>query len=117
MPTAAYLRRPMFPSAHLPDRPTERPRVRPWLIRVVTTLAAWLVAFSLITTLLTLFGGELASLPLALRALVLSGVLVSFMANLVMPVLSAAVARWEMSISPPAVRPTTDIPTDRRRTR
>jgi antibiotic biosynthesis monooxygenase (ABM) superfamily enzyme len=67
------------------------------------TLAAWLVAFLTVTTLLTLFGDELAALPLALRALVISGVLVALMANLVMPVLSVAVTRW--LAGPPQTRP------------
>jgi antibiotic biosynthesis monooxygenase (ABM) superfamily enzyme len=73
-------------------------RLRParaWLAPVVTTLVAWLAAFVVVMTLLTLFGDELGSLPLALRALVLSGVLVGLMANLVMPVVSATIARWE----------------------
>jgi antibiotic biosynthesis monooxygenase (ABM) superfamily enzyme len=61
---------------------------------VATTLGAWLVAFLVVTALLTVFGDELGSLPLALRALVISGVLVALMVNLVMPVLGAAVARW-----------------------
>jgi antibiotic biosynthesis monooxygenase (ABM) superfamily enzyme len=61
---------------------------------VTTTLAAWLVAFLVVTALLTLFGDQLGSLPLALRALVISGVLVALMVHVVMPVLSAAVARW-----------------------
>jgi antibiotic biosynthesis monooxygenase (ABM) superfamily enzyme len=52
------------------------------------------VAFVVATALLTLFGDELGSLPLALRALVISGVLVALMVNLVMPVLSVAIARW-----------------------
>jgi antibiotic biosynthesis monooxygenase (ABM) superfamily enzyme len=64
------------------------------LARVLTTLAAWLMAFLIVTVILTLFGDELKSLPLALRALVISGVLVTLMTNLVMPVLSAAIARW-----------------------
>jgi antibiotic biosynthesis monooxygenase (ABM) superfamily enzyme len=62
--------------------------------RLVTTLAAWLVAFLIATALLRLFGDQLGSLPLELRALVISGVLVTLMANLVMPVLGAAIARW-----------------------
>jgi antibiotic biosynthesis monooxygenase (ABM) superfamily enzyme len=78
----------MFPPSDTPPRPQR------WLARVVTTLAAWLAAFLLVTTLLTLFGDALSSLPLALRALVLSGVLVALMANLVMPALSAVIARW-----------------------
>lgn len=64
------------------------------MARVITTLGAWLVAFLVVLTLLTLFRDELGSLPLALRALVISGLLVTLMVNLVMPVLSAAVARW-----------------------
>lgn len=63
------------------------------LARVLTTLVAWLMAFLIVTAILTLFGDELKSLPLALRALVISGVLVTLMTNLVMPVLSAAIAR------------------------
>jgi hypothetical protein len=68
-----------------------------WLVRVLTTLAAWLVAFVVVTTLLTVFGDQLRSLPLALRALVLSGVLVTLMANVAMPLLSSALARWQAS--------------------
>ena len=61
--------------------------------RLEMTLAAWLVAFLTVTALLELFGDELASLPLALRALVISGVLVTLMANVVMPLLNSAIAR------------------------
>jgi antibiotic biosynthesis monooxygenase (ABM) superfamily enzyme len=72
----------------------ERPASQPWLVRLVTNLSAWLVAWVVAVTLLSLFGDELGSLPLALRALVISGVLVALMLNLVMPVLGAAVTRW-----------------------
>jgi antibiotic biosynthesis monooxygenase (ABM) superfamily enzyme len=65
-----------------------------WLAPVATTLGAWLVVFLVVTALLTVFGDELQSLPLALRALVISGVLVALMVNVVMPVLGAAVPRW-----------------------
>jgi antibiotic biosynthesis monooxygenase (ABM) superfamily enzyme len=70
------------------------PRARRWPAAVATTLGAWLVAFLVVTALLSLFGDELGSLPLALRALLISGVLVALMVNLVMPLLSVAVARW-----------------------
>jgi antibiotic biosynthesis monooxygenase (ABM) superfamily enzyme len=40
---------------------------------------------------------------LALRALVISGLLVGLMVNLVMPILSAALARW--LAGPPRMRP------------
>jgi antibiotic biosynthesis monooxygenase (ABM) superfamily enzyme len=69
-------------------------RARRRLAPVATTLAAWLVAFLVVMALLALFGDELGSLPLVLRALVISGVLVALMVNVVMPVLSVAVARW-----------------------
>jgi antibiotic biosynthesis monooxygenase (ABM) superfamily enzyme len=65
-----------------------------WQARIATTLAAWLVAFLVVTALLRLFGDQLGSLPLELRALVLSGVLVGLMANVVMPALTVVVARW-----------------------
>jgi len=61
---------------------------------VLMTLGAWLVAFAVVLTLLTLLRQELNSLPLAIRALVISGVLVVLMVNLVMPFLSMAIARW-----------------------
>jgi hypothetical protein len=97
----------MFPSSALKASQTDLPAAastrmdgpldtalvaRPWLVPVMTTLAAWLVAVLVVTTLLTLFGDELASLPLALRALVMSGVLATLMANLALPVLSVAIA-------------------------
>jgi antibiotic biosynthesis monooxygenase (ABM) superfamily enzyme len=72
----------------------ERPASQPWRVRLLTNLSAWLVAWVVVVTLLSLFGDELGSLPLALRALVISGVLVAVMLNLVMPVLVAAVTRW-----------------------
>jgi antibiotic biosynthesis monooxygenase (ABM) superfamily enzyme len=67
------------------------------------TLGGWLVAFLVVTALLTLLGDELGSLPLVLRALVISGVLVALMVNLVMPALNAAIARW--AAGPPRPRP------------
>jgi antibiotic biosynthesis monooxygenase (ABM) superfamily enzyme len=78
-------------------------RARRWMAPVATTLGAWLVAFLVVTSLLSLFGDDLGSLPLALRALVISGVLVALMVNVVMPVLSVAVARW--LAGPPQTRP------------
>ena len=94
----------MFPSPLLNATETDSPAAartrtgrrldrRPWLAPLLTTLAGWLVAFFVVTTLLTVFGDELGSLPLALRALVMSGVLVALMANVVMPVVSPAIAR------------------------
>ena len=86
--------RPAGATTRMGERFDAPSRMGPWLARLVMTLAAWLVAFLIATGLLTFFGDELGSLPLALRALVISGVLVGLMANLVMPVLSTAIARW-----------------------
>ena len=69
------------------------PVPRPWLVRLATTLTAWLVAWLVVVALLSLLGDELGSLPLALRALAISGVLVALMANLVMPVLNQLAGR------------------------
>lgn len=69
-------------------------RTRRLLAPLATTLAAWLVAFLVVTALLTLLGHQLGSLPLVLRALVISGVLVAVMVNLVMPILNGTVAVW-----------------------
>jgi hypothetical protein len=76
------------------ERVDNRPVARRWPARIATTLAAWLVAFLIVTALLSLLGDELASLPLALRALVMSGVLMTVMTTVVMPALSVAVGRW-----------------------
>jgi antibiotic biosynthesis monooxygenase (ABM) superfamily enzyme len=67
---------------------------RPWVIRLVTTLAAWLVAFLIVLALLLVFGQQLESLPPALNALVFTGVLVPIMGNLVMPFIGAVFDRW-----------------------
>jgi antibiotic biosynthesis monooxygenase (ABM) superfamily enzyme len=63
----------------------------PLRIRLVMALLAWPIAFGLVLTLLTVFKHQLASMPLALRALVLSGALISVMATAVMPLLTVAV--------------------------
>jgi antibiotic biosynthesis monooxygenase (ABM) superfamily enzyme len=64
-----------------------------WQARVATTLLAWLAAFLVVTLLQRLFAAQLGALPLEVRALVLSGVLVGLMANVVMPAVSLVVAR------------------------
>jgi antibiotic biosynthesis monooxygenase (ABM) superfamily enzyme len=77
----------MPPSAESATTPT------PWAATVGLTLSAWVVAFIVVTTLLTLFGDELGELPVALRALVISGVLVALMVNVVMPWLARSIDR------------------------
>jgi antibiotic biosynthesis monooxygenase (ABM) superfamily enzyme len=63
------------------------------LAKVATTIAAWVVAFLVVTVLLSLFGDQLAALPLAVRALIMSGVLVALMVNLAMPVVGVGIGR------------------------
>ena len=63
------------------------------LARLATTLAAWLIAFSVVSTLLQLFGDQLAAMSPTLRALVISGTLVALMVNVVMPFLGPRIAR------------------------
>jgi antibiotic biosynthesis monooxygenase (ABM) superfamily enzyme len=60
---------------------------------LVMTLTTWVLAFGIVTALLSLFGHELTSLPLAPRAAVISGVMVTLMVNVVMPRLRAVIAR------------------------
>jgi hypothetical protein len=74
------------------------------------TLAAWLVAWLVVAGLLTFFGKQLGSLPIGVRALVMSGLLVALMVNPVMPAVSAAIARFESR------RPRPRLPAGRLRT-
>jgi antibiotic biosynthesis monooxygenase (ABM) superfamily enzyme len=76
------------------ERPDHRAAARRWHARLATTLAAWMAAFLIVTALLSVLGDELASLPLAIRAIVISGVVVTAMTTVVMPALNIAVGRW-----------------------
>jgi antibiotic biosynthesis monooxygenase (ABM) superfamily enzyme len=69
-----------------------RPRL--WTARLATTLAAWLIAFAVVTSLLNVFGHQLSAMSPTLRALVISGTLVVLMVNVVMPFLSVRISRW-----------------------
>ena len=62
--------------------------------RLAMTLVAWLAAFAVVMALLAVFGDLLAALPMAARAAVISGVLVTVMVNVVMPRLSTVITRW-----------------------
>lgn len=72
----------------------------PWRVKLVMTLAAWLVAFAIVTTLLSVLGHQLAALPLAVRALVISGVVVTVMTRLALPAFELAAARWHKRPNP-----------------
>jgi antibiotic biosynthesis monooxygenase (ABM) superfamily enzyme len=84
---------------------------RRWHARLATTLAAWMTAFLIVTALLSVLGDELASLPLAIRAIVISGVVVTAMTTVVMPALNIAVGRWLTDST--RERPPTTARTDR----
>jgi uncharacterized membrane protein len=75
------------------DRRAHRPTATAWRPRLATTLAAWMAAFGIVTALLSVLGDELNSLPLAIRALIISGAVVTIMTTVVMPALSVAVRR------------------------
>jgi hypothetical protein len=62
--------------------------------KLVTTGMAWLVVYLLLLTLFSSFEDQLAALTLPVRLLVVSGVLVTVMANLVMPMVIRIVAAW-----------------------
>jgi hypothetical protein len=79
--------------AAMNERNDNSPGHRRLLAKVATTIAAWVVAFLVVTALLSLFGDQLAALPLAVRALIMSGVLVTLMVNLAMPVVGVGIAR------------------------
>lgn len=79
--------------AAMTERNDNSPVQRRLLAKVATTIAAWAVAFLVVTALLSLFGDQLAALPLAVRALIMSGVLVTLMVNLAMPVVGLGIGR------------------------
>jgi hypothetical protein len=62
--------------------------------KLVTTGMAWVVVYLLLLTLFSIFEDQLAALTLPVRLLVVSGVLVTLMANLVMPIVMRIVGAW-----------------------
>jgi hypothetical protein len=68
------------------------PRTQP--PRYKMFLLTWLAIYPLITAIYLLFGSLLNALPLLLRTLLLTGVLVYLMTYLVMPKLTKAFHRW-----------------------
>jgi uncharacterized membrane protein len=82
------------PLGRMTDRRAHRAIAPPWRARLATRLAAWMAAFVVVMALLSVLGDELDSLPLAIRALIISGVVVTIMTTVVMPALGVAVRRW-----------------------
>ncbi len=65
-----------------------------WVVRVLSTLGGWLVAFLIVFLMLTFYGEKLESLPHALSALIFTGILVPIMGNVVMPRVTAIVKHY-----------------------
>ncbi len=59
-----------------------------------TTLLIWLAIYPSLTVLLVLFGERLLVLPLALRTLVMTGILVPLMVFVLLPLLQKAFGGW-----------------------
>jgi antibiotic biosynthesis monooxygenase (ABM) superfamily enzyme len=62
--------------------------------RYKMALVSWRAVFPLITTILLLFGPLLSQLPMLLRTLVLTGVMVTLMTYVVMPRLTRLFSSW-----------------------
>ena len=61
--------------------------------RLQFVLLAWLVAFLIVMALFAVFGAELNDLPLPLRALAISGVLVISMTQVAIPLIHRLLRR------------------------
>ncbi len=59
-----------------------------------TALLIWLAIYPSLTVLLVLFGERLLVLPLALRTLVMTSILVPLMVFVLLPLLQKAFAGW-----------------------
>lgn len=62
--------------------------------RYKQALVVWLAIYPTITLLQLTFGSTLAQLPIPLRTLVLTGVLVPLMVFVLVPTLNRLLARW-----------------------
>ncbi len=65
--------------------------------RVEFVLLSWLAAFVIVMALFLAFGAQLRELPLALRALAISGVLTVSMTQLAIPLITRFM-RWERRV-------------------
>ncbi|NDJ25563.1 hypothetical protein GS682_28905 [Nostoc sp. B(2019)] len=74
-------------TARQTDPRTQPPRYKMFLL-------TWLAIYPLITGIYLLFGNLLSGLPLLLRTLLLTGVLVYLMTYLVMPKLTKIFHKW-----------------------
>jgi hypothetical protein len=74
--------------------PSERPRRSAGRSRHKLALLTWASAYAVITAILAALGPTLASWPLALRTLVLSGLMVVALTWLIMPVMTRLFRPW-----------------------
>ena len=63
-------------------------------LRVAFVLLCWLAAFTIVMALFGLFGTQLDDMPLAVRALVISGVLAVAMTQAAIPLIRRLLARY-----------------------
>jgi antibiotic biosynthesis monooxygenase (ABM) superfamily enzyme len=61
--------------------------------RLAFVFLAWIFAFGIVMALFLLLGDELSAMPLALRALSISGVLVVTMTQVVIPLIRSFLSR------------------------
>jgi antibiotic biosynthesis monooxygenase (ABM) superfamily enzyme len=62
--------------------------------RYKMALLTWAAAFPLLTALNVLLGPQFAALPLPLRTLLLTGLLIGLLTYVIMPVLTHVCATW-----------------------
>ena len=74
--------------------PSERPRRSAGRSHHKLALLTWASAYAVITAILAALGPTLASWPLALRTLVLSGLMVVALTWLIMPVMTRLFRPW-----------------------
>jgi antibiotic biosynthesis monooxygenase (ABM) superfamily enzyme len=62
--------------------------------RVAFVLLCWVAAFAIVMALFGVFGGQLDAMPLAVRALVVSGVLALVMTQAAIPLIQRLLRRY-----------------------
>jgi len=79
------------PTVIMPARETPQHRGQP---RAKLALLTWAGAYAVILLVLTIGGPAMARWPLAVRALVLSGVMVAAMTWVIVPAMTRLFRRW-----------------------
>ena len=72
----------------------DRPVSRTLRGRLLAMLLLWIAAYAILMTLFVVFGESLNAMPLPLRVLIVSAVLVVVMSQVVIPIVTRIVARY-----------------------